>query len=293
MKHRRVTDSPSGKEPVKDMRAWDDRQRDWDRERMRDRKLGGSSVGGSTSYDYNRTDSRYQREMDYSSRSEPPPPPMDPPRGYPTQGRIDQSDPRLTSRPDNFSNGSHTGNSPLVRMYSGDTRSKPLPLPYGVNPSNGAIPAPPIVWNSYNNPGPSQSVPPPPPQPNMASLMSNSSFNSFGVQNPSSYISPRKNIDIDQDPRRRDWKIFSSKVVVNKMTQHFKNGEIAKGDFKLLCKKIVDSLIDKEHTRGYVCDRESEARVKSYIDPFFQRYLEYKRKNNSKVEQWLQSQEES
>jgi len=97
------------------------------------------------------------------------------------------------------------------------------------------------------------------------------------------------------DPKKRNFKHHCSKIVVNRLSAYFNNGQIgSKEDFKQLSRKIVSSLIEKEQPRGYPIDKDTDQKIKKFVDTYYSQYQGLvntmnKEKSRAKVEDWLQA----
>jgi len=336
-KYRKV-ESQTSREPIIKDTMWDDRERDNDRERLRDRKVTGWD--------------------DREPRPEPPRliDPRDPRNNYLNESRYDaykrdykeyttaaserdrkpawdERDPRPTDSRDlrnNYSDRYGNNSRDYSRYpprsddrYSADpysnTRSylpqdaKPASIPQSEyrQPEgsmnsvgmNGAVPPGPSYYGlqpmnqtyTYSQPvDPVYSMLPGqlPMQPmgvgqSMPQQLMPSSTPPLAMQSPTA-STPKA-----EDPKRRNFKHHCTKIVVNRLSTYFNNGQIStKEDFKQLSRKITNSILDKEQSRGYQMDKDTDPKIKKYVDTYYQQYQalvsSFREKNRAKVEDWLQ-----
>ena len=60
-----------------------------------------------------------------------------------------------------------------------------------------------------------------------------------------------------------------------------------------MSRKIVSSIVNKEQARGYQMDKDTDHKIKKYVENYFSQYQELvttcnKEKNRTKLEDWLQ-----
>jgi RNA recognition motif-containing protein len=335
-KYRKLdSSSPTNREPIVKDPVWDAKERDADRERLRDRKVTGwddTEPRQEVRYtdprdpryshmDPRYTDARYSNYgsvpysnstsnyySNYNSERKSGWDDRESRGGYPDRYRDDprynSRDPRDASRYTRPEDPRYTNDAYGARPYSEPKVSTPVD-PYR-QPDPTVTLAPPPVQTSYYSvptmvaypsqatdnqftmlagqlaaqmPGMQQAVPAQltPAQPSPA-------IQSPGVASTS---------NSKEDPKKRNFKHHCSKIVVARLSTYFNNGQISsKDDFKQLSRKIVSALLEKEQGKGYVLDRDTDNKIKKFVDSYYSQYqslvTNHKEKTRNKVEDWLQ-----
>lgn len=234
-------------------------------------------------------DSRYPDR--YSSRDDP---------RYPRDPR-DSRDPRDTrySRPIDESRYPNNADPYGSRSYSTQDPKISAGDPYRQDPNlpqtpmqTGYFGVQPNIPSSYTQPqdptyplmGGQIAVPAGVPQtvPQLTPTQPSPSMQSPGAPSSNS----------KEDPKKRNFKHHCSKIVVNRLSTFFNNGQISsKEDFKQLSRKIVVALLEKEQSRGFIIDRDTDNKIKKFVDNYYAQYQQlvttHKENNRYKVEDWL------